>query len=153
MLPNGVARQLRPPLDLPYGQMLAQGPTPNNAQKCHVDQYKLPCYRQPRGKCHMGQFSMKIAPPKRVTSGWKSTAGPNAHAAILAKPTPLFRCSSCTQKGRGMPNFQVSYLLLTVSTATPPIARSHHLKDCRALRNKKLLQLSEHGYTQVDLEI
>ena len=34
ILPNGVARQLRPPRDLPNGQMLTQRPTPNNAQKC-----------------------------------------------------------------------------------------------------------------------
>ena len=63
MASNGFdARQLRPPRDLPNGQMLPQCPTPNNTQKCHADHSKIPCCQQPRGRCHMGQFSMKITP-------------------------------------------------------------------------------------------
>ena len=60
ILPNGVARQLRTPRDLPNGPMLTQCPTPNNAQKRHVDHSIAPCCLQPWGRCHMGQFSMKI---------------------------------------------------------------------------------------------
>lgn len=62
ILANSIARQLRPPRDLPNGQMLAQCPTPNNTQKCHADHSNVPCCQQPRGRCHMGQFSMKITP-------------------------------------------------------------------------------------------
>jgi hypothetical protein len=70
ILANGIARQLRPSRDLPNGQMLPQSPTPNNAQKCHVDHSKIPCCQQPRGRSHMGHFSMKITPiPGSLPSG------------------------------------------------------------------------------------
>ncbi len=59
---NCVTRQLRPPRNLSNGQMLAQRPTPNNTQKRQVDHSVIPRCQQPRGRCHMGQFSVKIMP-------------------------------------------------------------------------------------------
>jgi hypothetical protein len=77
---KGVARQLRPPRDLPDGQMLPQCPTPNDTQKCHVDHSNIPCGQQPRGRCHMGHFSMKIMPLPG------SLLGANQQVSALTKP-------------------------------------------------------------------
>ena len=54
------ARQLCPPRDLPNGQMLPQRPTPNNAQKLHVDHSVFPCCLQPRGRCTLVKSQWKL---------------------------------------------------------------------------------------------
>ena len=83
MASNGFdARQLRPPRDLPNGQMLTQCPTPNNTQKCHADHSNIPCCQQPRGRCHMGHFSMKITPLPG------SLLGGNQHSSLPGNPVP-----------------------------------------------------------------
>ena len=77
-----MAWELCTPRDLPNGQMLTQCPTTNNTQKCHVNHSKIPCCQQPWGRCHMGQFSMKITPLPG------SLLGANQHTHVQAGPAP-----------------------------------------------------------------
>ena len=67
VLADRIARQSCPPLDLPDRHPLAEMPTSDNAQKCHVDHSMIP-----RSKCqgegqNMGQFSVETCAPPGST--------------------------------------------------------------------------------------